>query len=135
MQTSHCGGFSCCGAQGPGFQTSVVVASRLWSAGSIVVVFGLSCTVACGIFPDEGSNLCLLHWQADSSALSHQGSPEHFLSMRKPSTLSGDKLKKIKKYWVAQKDHLSFSIRADRKTQTNFVANPMHSEESEGKES
>ena len=28
VQASH-GGFSCCGAQGPGFQTSVVVASRL----------------------------------------------------------------------------------------------------------
>ena len=30
---------------------------------------------ACGIFPDQGSNLCLLHWQADSLPLSHQGSP------------------------------------------------------------
>ena len=29
VQASHRGGFSCCGAQGPGFQTSVVVASRL----------------------------------------------------------------------------------------------------------
>ena len=28
-----------------------------------------------GIFPTQGSNLCLLHWQADSSLLSHQGSP------------------------------------------------------------
>ena len=36
---------------------------------------GLSCTAACGIFPHQGSNLCLLHWQADSSLLSHQGSP------------------------------------------------------------
>ena len=26
----------------------------------------LSCSLACGIFPDQGSNLCLLHWQADS---------------------------------------------------------------------
>ena len=24
---------------------------------------------------DQGSNLCLLHWQADSLSLSHQGSP------------------------------------------------------------
>ena len=31
--------------------------------------------VACGIFPDQGSNPCLLHWQADSLPLSHQGSP------------------------------------------------------------
>ena len=27
---------------------------------------------ACGIFPDQGLNLCLLHWQADSLPLSHQ---------------------------------------------------------------
>ena len=28
-----------------------------------------------GIFPTQGSNLCLLHWQADSIPLSHLGSP------------------------------------------------------------
>ena len=27
------------------------------------------------IFPTQGSNLCLLHWQADSVPLSHHGSP------------------------------------------------------------
>ena len=32
-------------------------------------------SVARGIFPDQGLNLCLLHWPADSSPLSHQGSP------------------------------------------------------------
>ena len=35
-------------------------------AGSVIVAHGLSCSVACGIFPDQGSNLCPLHWQADS---------------------------------------------------------------------
>ena len=30
---------------------------------------------SCGTFPDQGSNLCPLHWQADSQALDHQGSP------------------------------------------------------------
>ena len=34
----------------------------------------LSCIVARGIFPDQGLNLCLLHWQMDSLPLSHQGS-------------------------------------------------------------
>ena len=29
-----------------------------------------------GIFPTQGLNLPLLHWQADSSPLSHQGSPD-----------------------------------------------------------
>ena len=37
---------------------------------------GLSCSVACGIFLDQGSNPCLLHWQVDSLPLSHQGSLE-----------------------------------------------------------
>ena len=44
-------------------------------AGSVVVAHGLSCSAACGIFPDQGSNPCPLHWQADSQPLSHQGSP------------------------------------------------------------
>ena len=29
---------------------------------------GFRCCAACGIFPDQGSNLCLLHWQADSTS-------------------------------------------------------------------
>ena len=44
-------------------------------AGSVVVVHGPSCSAACGIFPDQGSNPCPLHWQADSQPLCHQGSP------------------------------------------------------------
>ena len=47
-------------------------------AGSVVVAHGPSCSVACGIFPDQGSNPCPLHWQADSQPLCHQGSP-HFM--------------------------------------------------------
>ena len=45
-------------------------------AGSVVVAHRLSCSVACGIFPDQGSNPCPLHWQADSQPLRHQGSPD-----------------------------------------------------------
>ena len=44
-------------------------------AGSVVVAHGPSCSAACGIFPDQGSNPCPLHWQADSQPLCHQGSP------------------------------------------------------------
>ena len=44
-------------------------------AGSVVVAHGPICSVACGIFPDQGSNLCPLHWQAGSQPLRHQGSP------------------------------------------------------------
>ena len=52
----------------------------LWStgsrhAGSVVVAHGPSCSAACGIFPDQGSNPWPLHWQADSQPLRHQGSP------------------------------------------------------------
>ena len=31
-------------------------------AGSVVVAHGPSCPAACGIFPDQGSNPCPLHW-------------------------------------------------------------------------
>ena len=55
-------GLSCCGT-----------GSR--RAGSVIVAHGPSCSAACGIFPDQGSNLCPLHWQADSQPLCHQGSP------------------------------------------------------------
>ena len=37
----------------------------LWSTGSVIMVLRLSCPAACGIFPDQGSNPCLLHWQED----------------------------------------------------------------------
>ena len=44
-------------------------------AGSVIVAHGPSCSAACGIFPDQGSNPYPLHWQADSQPLRHQGSP------------------------------------------------------------
>ena len=50
-------------------------------AGSVVVAHGPSCSVACGIFPNQGSNPCPLHWQSDSQPLPHQGSPTSFFSM------------------------------------------------------
>ena len=45
--------------------------SLLWSTGSsvwasVVVARGLSCSTVRGILPDQGSNPCPLHWQADS---------------------------------------------------------------------
>ena len=64
-------GFLTAGASLP----SLVVELRLQSAGSGVVAHGLRCPEACGIFPDQGWNPCLLHWQADSLSLSHQGRP------------------------------------------------------------
>ena len=59
VQASHRGCSSYCGARALSVQASVVA--------------------ACGISPDQGWNLCLRHWQADSLPLSHQGNPEgHF---------------------------------------------------------
>ena len=56
-------------------------------AGSVVVAHGPGCSVACGIFPDQSSNPCPLHWQADSQPLHHQGSPHlrHFLRFHGPN--------------------------------------------------
>ena len=60
-------------------------------AGSAVVAHRPSCSAACGIFPNQGSNPHALHWQADSPPLRHQGSPKQiFLKRRKivPQTLT-----------------------------------------------
>ena len=57
------------GSTGLGMWASVVAAPRLHSTGSIVVGHRLSYSMACGIFPDKGSNLYLLYWQADSLPL------------------------------------------------------------------
>ena len=76
--------FSSCGKWGPLFiavrgpliiAASLVVEHRLQMRRLSNVAYGPSCSVACGILPDQGSNLCPLHWQADSQPLCHQGSP------------------------------------------------------------
>ena len=77
--------FSSCGKRGPLF---IAVCGPLTIAASLVAEHRLqthrlsscgsraSCSAACGIFPDQGSNPCPLHWQADSQPLRHQGSPQ-----------------------------------------------------------
>ena len=53
---SRCVGFDGCGSGTPELK------------GSVVVVRGLTCLKACGIFPDQGlGSPCALHWQADST--------------------------------------------------------------------
>ena len=77
--------FSSWGKQGPLFimvrrpltiVASLVAEHRLQTRRSVVVAHGPSCSAACGILPDPGSNPCPLHWQADSQPLRHQGSPQ-----------------------------------------------------------
>ena len=58
LQALKHSGFSSCGAW----------AQQLWR-------MSFSCCVVYGIFPDQGLDLCSLHWQADSYPLCHQGSP------------------------------------------------------------
>ena len=40
----------------------------------------LSCAMAGGIFLDQGSNLCLLHWQVDSLPPIHREALEVFIT-------------------------------------------------------
>ena len=72
-QASHCVDFSCCEAW------------ALWGVGSVAVAYGLSCSATCGIFLDQGSNPCLLHWQVDSLPPSHQ-KPYLHLSIIAPAS-------------------------------------------------
>ena len=61
----RCAGFSLqsIGSRYTGFSSC---SSWLSSGSSVVVVQGLWCFEACGIFLDQGWNLCPLHWQVDS---------------------------------------------------------------------
>ena len=76
--------------------------------GSVDVAHGSSCSVACGIFPDQGSNLCPLHWQADSQPLRHQGSPviEIFVSLGVPGLLCLTHVKKAKHIPSGHQNHI-----------------------------
>ena len=67
-------GFSSCGS---------------WALEHKLIRLRFSCSMACGIFLDQGWNPCLLHGQADSWSLSHPGSlREAFLNISKPSNLA-----------------------------------------------
>ena len=57
----------------------------LWSSrhrGLAVMAHGLSCPMVCGIFPNQGLNLCPLHWQVDSHLLRHSCSPRLTLFLK-----------------------------------------------------
>ena len=86
-EASHCCGFSYCAAPSLGHMGFIFVAHGLSSCRCQALEHWLnsgdarqlSCSMTWGIFPDQGLNLCFLHWQADSLPLSHQGSPMWFL--------------------------------------------------------
>ena len=75
-QASRCDGSFCCKAQTLGHAGFSdygprALQDRLNSCGTQT-----ECSGASGILPDQGSSLCLLHWQMDSLTLSYQGNPE-----------------------------------------------------------
>ena len=87
--------FSSCGKRRPLFiavrgpltiAASLVRSTGSRRAGSVIVAHGPSCSAACGILLDQGSNPCPLHWQADSQPLRHQGSPQKSFFISEHST-------------------------------------------------
>ena len=61
----------CIGSSMDGFSCFRAPAVGAWA--SVVVAHGPNGSAACGILPDQGSNLCPLHWQVGSYPLYHQG--------------------------------------------------------------
>ena len=59
---------ACCGTRAP-----AAAAPGLRAQSQKLCCTGVA-ALACGIFPDQGSNPCLLHWQADSYPPSNQRS-------------------------------------------------------------
>ena len=71
------GGYSLVAVRGLLIAVASLIAEQgFWSTSSVLVARGLSSSTACGVFSNQGSNPCLLLWQADSLPLSHQGSPD-----------------------------------------------------------
>ena len=74
-----CGKQGCSSLRAAGFSLQWLLLFR--STGSKAMGFsscgnwGLVAPWACGILPDQASNLCPLHWQAASYPLRHQGNP------------------------------------------------------------
>ena len=68
----------CSSLQCPGFSLQWLLLLQSMDSrhvGSVVVALGLSYSMACGIFLDQGLNLCPLHWRMDSQPLDHLGTP------------------------------------------------------------
>ena len=100
--------FSSCGERGLLF---VVVLRFLTVVGSVgsrtraqqLWCMGLVASETCGIFLDQGSNWCPLHWQADSYPLCHQGSLSLLLLLCPPASLVSQLVKNppaMQETWV-----------------------------------
>ena len=75
LEVFHSCGFSHCTAQALGHVGFSSCSSRALEHRLNSCDIRACSSMACGIFPNQGLNPYLLHWQADSLPLSHQGSP------------------------------------------------------------
>ena len=80
LQASHCSDFSHFRAWA--LEHSVFSSCRSWALEHSLSNCGLSCSSACGIFPEWGSNPRLLQRQTDSLPLSHHGSQGYVILLK-----------------------------------------------------
>ena len=76
-----------------------------------VVAHGLSCPVACGDFLDTGSNLCLLHWQADPVDHYRGSVYKVFFFFKALKTVPSMELTLYTSYYFFQDGNLIVSVR------------------------
>ena len=98
-QASHCGGFSCCAAQGPGSRLRGF--QKLRHTSSVVADRGLRCSTACGVAPEQASNP---HWQVDSQSTVPPGKSMSAVlaSCVVSKCVNRSKFNKIPSQWVLQ---------------------------------
>ena len=84
VEASHFCGFSCCGVWSQGHKGFSSCSS--WALESGLSSCGKRAKLLRGMWnlPGSGSKRCLLHWQADSWLLRHQGSPHCGFSLNWP---------------------------------------------------
>ena len=75
--------------------------------GSIAGAPWLHCSAACGVFPDQGSNPCLLHWRVDCSPLVPPGKPQSAVS---PPAGRGSRVNRIPQVWCRRKYQAVFTL-------------------------
>ena len=100
MWAAHCSLFSC-------------YRSGVWSVQLCSCGQRLSCPTVCEILPDQGPNWCSLHWQTDSQALDHQGSPRR--GLLKPQLIC-ELRGNSQKFWDAVLQDAGYSMKNNQHT-------------------
>ena len=68
-----------------------------------------SCSIARGIFPDQGLNLCLLHWQVDSLSLSPTREALYIFFLSLPPSLAISIFKREREKFLINNQFSGFS--------------------------